>query len=70
VASWGLVLAGEAGTSENTLAWAEEKVQSNLGPKVKVLGHIDTPATKLPLQGAWSRWPELSASLSNHLLIH
>jgi hypothetical protein len=70
VASWSLVLAGEAGSSENTVAWAEEKVKSNLGPNVKVLGHIDTPATKLPLNGAWSRWPELSASLTNHLLIH
>ena len=70
VASWSLVLAGEAGSSENTVGWAEEKVRSSLGPHVKVLGHIDTPATKLPLKGAWSRWPELSASLTNHLLIH
>ena len=70
VASWSLVLAGESGTSENTVGWAEEKVRNSLGTHVKVLGHIDTPATELPLKGAWSRWPELSASLTNHLLIH
>ena len=70
VASWGLVLVGEAGTSENQVGWAEEKVQSNLGPHVKVLGHIDTTVPKLPLNGAWNRWPELTAKLTNHLLIH
>jgi len=70
VASWGLVLAGEAGTFENSVAWAEEKVQSNLGSKVKVLGHIDTSVAKLSLNSGWNRWPELTAKLSNHLLIH
>ena len=70
VATWSLVLAGEAGTTENTVAWAEEKVQSNLGPKVKVLGHIDTSVAKLSLNRGWNRWPELTAKLTNHLLIH
>ena len=70
VASWGLVLAGEAGTSENTVGWAEEKVKTNLGPHVKVLGHIDTSLANLPLNSAWHRWPELTAKLTNHLLIH
>ena len=70
VASWGLVLAGEAGTAENTVGWAEEKAQSNLGPNVKVLGHIDSSVDKLPLHSGWQRWPELTAKLSNHLLIH
>ena len=70
VASWSLVLAGEAGTSENTLAWAEEKVKTYLGPNVKVLGHIDTSVANLPLNSAWHKWPELTAKLTNHLLIH
>ena len=70
VASWSLVLAGEAGTSENTVAWAEEKVKTNLGPNVKVLGHIDTSFANLPLNSAWRKWPELTAKLTNHLLIH
>jgi hypothetical protein len=70
VASWGLVLAGEAGTAENTVGWAEEKVRTNLGPHVKVLGHIDTSLANLPLNSAWHRWPELTAKLTNHLLIH
>ena len=69
VASWSLVLAGEA-TSENTVAWAEEKVKTNLGPNVKVLGHIDTSVAKLSLNSGWNRWPELTAKLTNHLLIH
>jgi hypothetical protein len=51
-------------------AWAEEKVQSKLGPNVKVLGHIDTSVAKLPLHSGWHRWPELTAKLTNHLLIH
>ena len=70
VASWSLVLAGEAGTAENTVAWAEEKVKSNLGPHVKVLGHIDMPVAKLALNSGWNRWPELTAKLINQLLIH
>ena len=70
VASWSLVLAGEVGTAENSVAWAEDKVRTQLGPHVKVLGHLNTPATQLPLNGAWSRWPELTATLANHLLIH
>ena len=70
VASWSLVLAGEPGTSENSVGWAEEKVRTVLGPHVKVLGQIQTPATQLPFDGAWSRWPELKATLANHLLIH
>jgi hypothetical protein len=70
VASWGLVLAGEAGTSANTLGWAEEKVKTNLGPHVKVLGHIETTVANLPLHTAWQKWPELTAKLTNHLLIH
>ena len=70
VAAWSLVLAGEAGTSENTVAWAEEKVKTNLGPNVKVLGHIDTSVANLPLNSAWHKWPELTAKLTNHLLIH
>ena len=70
VASWSLVLAGEADTSENTVAWAEEKVKSNLGPHVKVLGHIDMPVAKLALNSGWNRWPELTAKLTNQLLIH
>jgi hypothetical protein len=69
VASWSLVLAGEA-TSENTVAWAEEKVKTNLGPNAKVLGHIDTSVANLPLNSAWHKWPELTAKLTNHLLIH
>ena len=64
------MLAGEAGTAENTVGWAEEKVQSNLGPNVKVLGHIDTSVAKLSLNSGWNRWPELTAKLTNHLLIH
>ena len=70
VASWSLVLAGEAGASENTVAWAEEKVKTNLGPHVKVLGHIDMPVAKLALNSGWNRWPELTAKLTNHLLFH
>lgn len=70
VASWSLVLAGEAGSSENSVGWAEEKVRTSLGSHVKVLGHIETPATQLPLNGVWSRWPALKATLANHLLIH
>jgi hypothetical protein len=70
VASWGLVLAGQAGTEESSVGWAEEKVKTSLGPNVKVLGHLETPAKQLPLNGAWSLWPELSAKLTNHLLIH
>ncbi len=70
VASWSLVLAGEAGTSENTVAWAEEKVKSNLGPHVKVLGHIDKSVAKLALNSGWHSWPELTAKLTNHFLIH
>jgi hypothetical protein len=70
VASWSLVLAGEAGTSENTVAWAEEKVKTNLGSNVKVLGQVDTSVANLPLNSAWHRWPELTAKLTNHLLIH
>jgi hypothetical protein len=65
-----LVLAGEAGNSENTLGWAEEKVLSNLGPHVKVLCHLDTSVSNLPLNNAWHKWPELTAKLTNHLLIH
>jgi hypothetical protein len=52
------------------LGWAEEKVKTNLGPHVKVLGHIDTSVANLPLHSAWQRWPELTAKLTNHLLIH
>ena len=70
VASWGLVLAGQAGTEESSVGWAAEKVKTSLGPNVKVLGHLETPAKQLPLNGAWSLWPELSAKLTNHLLIH
>jgi hypothetical protein len=70
VASWSLVLAGDTGTSENTVAWAEEKVKTNLGPHVKVLGHIDMPVAKLALNSGWNRWPELTAKLTNQLLIH
>jgi hypothetical protein len=70
VASWSLVLAGQAGTLENSVGWAEEKVKSSLGPEVKVLGHLETPASQLPLKGAWSQRPELTAKLTNHLLMH
>jgi len=70
VASWSLVLAGEAGSAESSVVWAEEKVRTNLGPHVKVLGHLETPLVQLPLNGAWNRWPELTAKLANHLLIH
>lgn len=70
VASWSLVLAGEAGSLENSVGWAEEKVRTSLGSHVKVLGHIETPASQLPLNGVWSRWPALKATLANHLLIH
>ena len=70
VASWSLVLAGEAGSVEGSVGWAEEKVRSSLGAQAKVLGHLETPAAKLPLNGAWRHWPELTATLTNHLLIH
>jgi hypothetical protein len=70
VASWNLVLAGQAGTLENSVGWAEEKVKTSLGSQVKVLGHLETPAAQLPLNGAWRLWPELTAKLTNHLLIH
>jgi hypothetical protein len=70
MASWGLVLAGQSGTLESSVGWAEEKVKSSLGPEVKVLGRLETPAAQLPLKGAWSLWPELTAKLTNHLLMH
>jgi hypothetical protein len=35
-----------------------------------VLGHVETPAKQLALNGAWRHWPELTAKLTNHLLIH
>ena len=70
VASWNLVLAGQAGTLENSVGWAEERVKTSLGSQVKVLGHLETPAAQLPLNGAWRLWPELTAKLTNHLLIH
>jgi hypothetical protein len=70
VASWSLVLAGQAGSADNSVGWAEEKVRTSLGPNVKVLGHIETPVTQLPLNGAWSQLPKLAATLANHLLIH
>jgi hypothetical protein len=63
-------LAGEAGHAENSVGWAEEKARSSLGPHIKVLGHLDTPAAKLPLKGTWQHWPELTATLANHLLVH
>lgn len=70
VASWSLVLAGQAGTAESSVSWAENQVKTNLGTQVKVLGHLETPAAQLPLKGAWRLWPELTAKLTNHLLIH
>ena len=70
VASWSLVLAGEAGSAENSVGWAEEKIRTKLGPHVKVLGYLETPATQLSLNSAWNKWPELTATLTNHLLIH
>jgi hypothetical protein len=70
VASWSLVLAGQAGSSENSVGWAEEKVKLSLGPEVKVLGHLETPASQLPLKGTWSQRPELTSKLTNHLLMH
>ena len=70
VASWSLVLAGQAGTLENSVGWAEEKVKTSLGEHVKVLGHVETPAKQLALNGTWRHWPELTAKLTNHLLIH
>ncbi|NBX13960.1 MAG: hypothetical protein EBR17_02265 [Betaproteobacteria bacterium] len=68
VASVSLVLAGKSETLAHGMQWMEEKLGQ--AQPLKLLGSIETQITAAPLSSLWSRQPELTDALMNHLLIH
>jgi hypothetical protein len=70
VASFSVVLMGQADTFATAKEWLQTTAAAELAHTPKVLAEIDKSVLDAPLSTAWTRFPELCKTLATHLLTH